>query len=90
MSYDLCMTMKRTIPQRELRNDNAKVIDAVAGGDSFVVTRNGVPVAELVPVRVARRTFVPRAEIAALAAGGPPVDSASFRADLDELVDPRL
>ena len=51
--------MSRTIPQRELRNDNAKVIDAVAAGETFVVTRNGEPVAELRPIRPGRRTFVP-------------------------------
>ncbi|MCB0903553.1 MAG: type II toxin-antitoxin system prevent-host-death family antitoxin, partial [Actinobacteria bacterium] len=48
--------MTRTIPQRELRNDNAKVIDAVTAGETFVVTRNGEPVAELRPVRAGRRT----------------------------------
>jgi len=34
--------MAKTIAQRQLRNDNAKVIEAVAAGESFVVTRNGV------------------------------------------------
>ncbi len=33
--------MTRNIAQRELRNDNAKVIDAVTAGETFVVTRNG-------------------------------------------------
>ena len=58
--------MTRTIPQRELRNDNAKVIDAVTAGETFVVTRNGEPVAELRPVRGRRVHF--REEVAALAA----------------------
>jgi antitoxin (DNA-binding transcriptional repressor) of toxin-antitoxin stability system len=35
--------MARTIAQRELRNDNAKVIDAVAAGETFVVTRTPLP-----------------------------------------------
>lgn len=39
----------RTISQRELRNDNAVVIRAVEQGESFVVTRRGVPVARLAP-----------------------------------------
>ena len=43
--------------ERELRNDNARVIEAVAAGESFVATRNGVPVAELRPIRQTRRTF---------------------------------
>ena len=38
------------ISQRELRNDNAEVIRRVLEGESFVVTRRGVPVARLVPL----------------------------------------
>ncbi len=41
--------MARTIPQRELRNESAKLMDAVAAGETFVVTRHGEPVAELRP-----------------------------------------
>jgi prevent-host-death family protein len=37
------------IPQRELRNNNADVLNRVEAGESFVVTRNGVPVADVVP-----------------------------------------
>lgn len=40
----------RTISQRELRNDNAQVIRAVEQGESFVVTKHGVPVAHVTPV----------------------------------------
>lgn len=40
----------RTITQRELRNDNAQVIRAVEQGESFVVTKHGIPVAHLTPV----------------------------------------
>lgn len=40
----------RTISQRELRNDNAEVIRGVEGGESYTVTRRGVPVARLVPL----------------------------------------
>jgi prevent-host-death family protein len=80
----------RSIPQRELRNENAKVIEAVAAGESFVVTRNGVPVAELRPVRTARRSFVPKAELMALAVAGPHIDLEEFRADLDGAVDQEL
>jgi prevent-host-death family protein len=88
MCYSL--VMPRTIAQRELRNDNAKVIEAVAAGESFVVTRNGVPVAELRPIRQTRRTFVPKAELAVLAATGPSIDRDQFRADLDRVVDQGL
>ena len=82
--------MARTIPQRELRNDNARVIEAVAAGESFVVTRNGVPVAELRPIQRIRRSFVPKAELMALAAAGSHVDPERFRADLDRTIEQRL
>ena len=82
--------MSKTIAQRELRNDNAKVIDAVASGETFVVTRNGVPVAELRPIGTARRSFVAKADLMALAASGPHVDLAQFRSDLDRMVDQSL
>jgi prevent-host-death family protein len=82
--------MAKTIPQRELRNDNARVIDAVVSGETFVVTRNGVPVAEIRPIRRPLRRFVGRAELQALATAGPHVDFAQFRADLDRLVDQTL
>lgn len=82
--------MSRTIPQRALRNDNAQVIDAVVAGETLVVTRNGVAVAELRPLRSARRTFVPRAELVLLAAAGPHIDRKQFRDDLDRFVDQGL
>jgi prevent-host-death family protein len=82
--------MAKTIAQRELRNQNAKVIDAVAAGESFVITRNGEPVAELRPVRAGRRTFVSRAEVAELATAGVRIDRHRFRADLDQLIDQEL
>ena len=41
--------MSKTIAQRQLRNENAKVIEAVAAGETFVVTRNGEPVGRASP-----------------------------------------
>jgi prevent-host-death family protein len=43
--------MSRRITQRELRNESGRIMRAVNKGESFTVTRNGVPVGELVPVR---------------------------------------
>lgn len=40
----------RQISQRELRNDNADVMRLVESGESFIVTRNGTPVAQLTPL----------------------------------------
>ena len=82
--------MTTTIAQRELRNDNARVIDRVVAGESFVVTRNGVPVAELRPFAAPARTVVPAAALAAIVRSGPPVDARRFRADLDALIDQGL
>jgi len=79
--------MARTIPQRDLRNDNAKVIEAVAAGETFVVTRNGEPVAELRPIRPARRTFISRDEVAELAGAAVRIDYRRFRDDLDQMID---
>lgn len=78
----------KTIAQRELRNDNAKVIDAVSAGESFLITRNGEPVAELRPVSAVRRTFISRADVAA--PGGVRIDRHRFRSDLDDAIDQGL
>ena len=77
--------MARTIPQRELRNDNATVIAAVAAGESFVVTRNGIPVGELTPIR--RRHFVSADVAVAAFAKAPPIDAERLRHDLDQFLD---
>ncbi|MFN0142370.1 MAG: type II toxin-antitoxin system Phd/YefM family antitoxin [Mycobacterium sp.] len=79
--------MARTIAQRELRNDNAKVIEAVTAGETFIVTRNGEPVAELRPITARRRTFVSRTEIDDMAAAGVRIDHHRFREDLDRAFD---
>ena len=79
--------MPKTIAQRELRNDNAKVIDAVVAGESFVVTRNGVPVAEFRPISPARRTFAIKPDVVNLFAAGPRIDRHQFRTDSDRLMD---
>lgn len=77
--------MERVISQRELRNDSAAVLREVQSGRALIVTRNGVPVAELRPVAAGR--FVTRAAIAAAIPAAPSVDGAAFRADLDAVVD---
>jgi len=77
--------MKKTITQRELRNDSGTVLREVQAGQTIIVTRNGVPVAELRPIPP--RRFVPRAVIADAARRAPRVDAARLRADLDAVVD---
>ena len=78
--------MSRIITQRELRNDSGAVLRDVQAGQTIIVTRNGVPVAELRPI--APRRFVPRAVIADAAGRAPRIDARRFRADLDTVVDP--
>lgn len=82
--------MSRVIAQRDLRNHSARILAAVAAGASFVVTRNGAPMAELRPLARGRRPFVPRAEIAAVGSAGPRIDAAAFRYDLNAALDQSL
>jgi prevent-host-death family protein len=41
---------RKTISHRELRNNSAEILRAVAAGESFVVTNHGAAVAVLAPV----------------------------------------
>jgi len=54
-------------------------------GESFVVTRNGVPVGELTPLR--RLRFVAAESVAQLFRTAPPVDGDELRRDLDAIAD---
>lgn len=77
--------MERIITQRELRNDNAEIVRALEGGDTFIITRNGVAIGRLTPL--ARRAFVPTSELQETAAHLSSIDSTQFRADIDAHVD---
>jgi prevent-host-death family protein len=68
--------MSETIQQSELRNENAAIMRRVVSGESFVVTVNGRPVADLVPHQreSPRRRFVPVAEFSEALAALPAVD----------------
>jgi prevent-host-death family protein len=61
----------KTISHRELRNRISRVLRQVAAGRLIRITVNGLPVADLVPIRGTRRIFVPREEIATLFARAP-------------------
>jgi antitoxin (DNA-binding transcriptional repressor) of toxin-antitoxin stability system len=73
--------MPREITQRQLRNDSGEIMRQLDKGESFVVTRNGIPVGELCPLR--RRRFVRSETAIAGFASAPRVDSRQLRADLD-------
>ena len=49
--------MAKVITQRTLRNESGEIMRGLDRGESYIVTRNGVPVGELMPVR--RREAVP-------------------------------
>ncbi|MGH9080399.1 MAG: type II toxin-antitoxin system Phd/YefM family antitoxin [Acidimicrobiales bacterium] len=75
--------MARDITQRQLRNDSGEIMRGLDQGESFVVTRNGVPVGELTPLR--RHRFVSADTAIAMFRGAPSVDLARLRADLDSI-----
>jgi prevent-host-death family protein len=77
--------MPRQITQRELRNSSGDVMRALDQGQSFVVTRNGVPVGELTPLRP--RQFVSAEAALAAFAGAPAISADRFRSDIDAVLD---
>ncbi|MDO5628258.1 MAG: hypothetical protein Q4G43_08055 [Mobilicoccus sp.] len=80
--------MSELITQRELRNDSGRIMRALDEGRSFVVSRAGVPVGELRPLRRAR--FVDARAALDAVRGGAAVSAARWRADLDDTVDPEV
>ncbi len=83
------LVMETTISQRELRNDSGVIMRRVEQGESFTVTRNGTPVADLVPHNagiVGRRPrFVSVEAIASGAAALPNWGTRTFADELHEL-----
>lgn len=73
----------KTISQRELRNNSAAVMDAVEAGETYLVTRNGVEVAELRPVPRRRRLTVE--QLIEQARHLPDVDYEEMRREADEI-----
>ena len=77
--------MTTVITQRQLRNDSGDIMRRLDAGEAFVLTRNGVPVGELTPLR--RQQFVSTDVVLQLFADVPPVSYADLRADLDAVLD---
>jgi antitoxin (DNA-binding transcriptional repressor) of toxin-antitoxin stability system len=77
--------MAEQISQRELRNDSGRIMRGLDEGKSFIVSRNGAPVGELRPLR--RHRFVSAQSAVEMFRGGPRVDGATLRRDLDQVVD---
>lgn len=72
---------------RDLRNHGGDVLDRVEAGERLTVTRNGKPVAELVPLV---RGDLALDELLRRARTLPPVDPDELRADIDAVLDTRL
>jgi prevent-host-death family protein len=77
--------VSREISQRELRNQSGEIMRELGEGESFTVTRNGVPVGELTPLR--RHRFVAAETAVAVFRSAPGVEYQRFRADLDAISD---
>jgi prevent-host-death family protein len=76
-----------SVTVRELRNHGGEVLDRVARGEVFVVTRDGAEVAELRPR--SRRSPSP-ADLIARRRHLPAVDPDALRRDLDAVIDAQL
>ena len=77
--------MSRQISQRELRNDSGEIMRRIDQGETFVITRNGQPVAELTPLR--RHRFVSADDVVGLFRHAPGIDPHQWRHDLDATID---
>lgn len=76
-----------SVTVRDLRNRSADLLARVTQGERVIVTKDGTPVAEVVPL--------PRApfnaeQLVDQFARLPRIDAERFRRDLDEIVDPAL
>ncbi|MFF5694922.1 type II toxin-antitoxin system Phd/YefM family antitoxin [Streptomyces albidoflavus] len=83
------MSVQPEITQRDLRNRSREIMDAIQGGQSFTVTRDGHPIGELIPLR-RRRRFVSRQDFVAMSRTAPAIDLDAFRADQEAMADPYL
>ena len=73
---------RRTIPQRELRNNVGAILRDVEAGATFTVTVRGRPVAQLGPVELSEpRLEVDRDSIRRILSM--PIDSEALAADLE-------
>jgi antitoxin (DNA-binding transcriptional repressor) of toxin-antitoxin stability system len=77
--------VKRQITQRELRNDSGAIMRGLDSGETFIVTRNGVPVAELIPTR--HRQATSKAEVMRAFKNAPAIDASRFFGDVDAILD---
>lgn len=76
-----------TVSVRDLRNHGGEVLARVAKGESLTVTRDGDPVASIVPLPRQRLTAE---QLTQRWRSLPVVDAVAFRRDVDEILDATL
>lgn len=76
-----------TVTVRDMRNNSASVLARVGQGESLTVTRDGDPVAEIVPLP--RRPLSAELLVRRFA-NLPRVDAADLRRDIDTVMDATL
>lgn len=79
--------MSELVSVRDLRNRGGAILDEVVRGGAVVITRDGVPVAELRPLAGPALTAK---ELIRRRLPLPEVDPARMRADIDEWIDASL
>jgi len=75
--------MSQSITQRELPKTSGDIMRQLDQGETFIATRNGVPVGELSPL--GRHRLVKAEAADAVFRNAPPIDAARFRKDLNEV-----
>jgi prevent-host-death family protein len=76
--------VSESIPQRQLRNDNAEIMRRVEAGETFVITRNGRPIADLVPHGAAAKKRKTGREMQEEFRELPPIDVEQWYRDRDD------
>ena len=77
----------RDVTVRDLRNKGGEVLKKVEAGQSFIITRDGHPVAEIQPLR---RRPLSREVVLERFARVPAIDGAKLRSDIDSVIDQTL
>lgn len=76
------------ISVRAFVNDSGRVTRSLRDGERFVLTLNGEPLADVIPIR--RSRFVSTARAQQSFVGVPALDTDELRRDLDAMVDDEL
>jgi len=82
--------MALTISNHDLKADYVAIIESVVQGQTFIVMKDGVPVAEIAPISPVRSRFVKQEALAPWVNRGPALDASEWQADLDGVVDQRI